>query len=844
MSARQTLCCMAALVAAVAARSRSQCGEWLGGNGVLGTDSYVHASAQWDPDGDGPKPPALVVGGVFAVAGTARAASIAVWDGTQWLPLGAGLNGEVKAITVFNGDLIAGGNFSTAGGQPAAGIARWDGSAWHPMGAGLLQNGGVEALTVYHGELIAGGGFIYSNSVSLKGVARWDGSSWQPMDQGVSGLLAYNGVLAFATYADELIIGGEFTQAGSVSASYVARWDGTAWKGLHTGISGDFVTALAVYGGSLYAGGRFSTAGGIPAASIARWNGTTWSSVGSGLPVGDSVRDLLAFGGHLVACGNFDQISGKYASLIAEWDGTAWSQMGSGLSGGADIPYARTLCEFHGKLVAGGDFLQSGGRPVKNLAEWDGAAWQPVGEGFDNPVEAIAEFGGNAIVGGSFTHAGKVAAAGLASWDGLAWSPMASPLSEGSVVRALLPFQGHLVVGGWLIIPSDQLIQSVGRWNGISWQHLGADLDGEVKALTEFNGEIVAGGVFTSSGTELVNHIARWNGTSWQPLGQGFNAEVSALAVLNGQLYAGGPFTKSGTTTIKYLARWNGSAWQQVGALDSRVRALLTLQGRLMVAYKAGVAPWNGTAWESGAPISDRGGGDYVGCLADHDGELVFAGRFASAGSVACMNIAVWSGVGSDPCRALGTGIGDALHSSVGALRSFHGEVWSGGTFTTAGDVVASGLARWTDNGIPWLVLDAPAQIQSCQGTASLGVVPTSGYPEATYRWRRDGSELLDEQDHIFGAGTPQLNLSHAGPEDAGVYDCAVSGNCGSEASVGTILTVCPSDFDCSGFVDTDDFDAFVRTFAAGDSSADVDGTGFVDTDDFDVFVRAFEAGC
>lgn len=54
----------------------------------------------------------------------------------------------------------------------------------------------------------------------------------------------------------------------------------------------------------------------------------------------------------------------------------------------------------------------------------------------------------------------------------------------------------------------------------------------------------------------------------------------------------------------------------------------------------------------------------------------------------------------------------------------------------------------------------------------------------------------------------------------------------------------CPSDFDGTGFVDSDDFDAFVTAFEAGLDSADFDGTGFVDSDDFDAFVAAFEAGC
>ncbi len=54
----------------------------------------------------------------------------------------------------------------------------------------------------------------------------------------------------------------------------------------------------------------------------------------------------------------------------------------------------------------------------------------------------------------------------------------------------------------------------------------------------------------------------------------------------------------------------------------------------------------------------------------------------------------------------------------------------------------------------------------------------------------------------------------------------------------------CASDFDGSGFVDTDDFDQFVLAFEAGSPLADFDVSGFVDTDDYDQFVTAFEAGC
>ncbi|HLO41480.1 MAG TPA: agmatine deiminase family protein [Phycisphaerales bacterium] len=58
------------------------------------------------------------------------------------------------------------------------------------------------------------------------------------------------------------------------------------------------------------------------------------------------------------------------------------------------------------------------------------------------------------------------------------------------------------------------------------------------------------------------------------------------------------------------------------------------------------------------------------------------------------------------------------------------------------------------------------------------------------------------------------------------------------------IAGTCLADFDFSGFVDLDDYAAFIAAFEAGAITADVDGTGFVDLDDFTMFVARFEAGC
>jgi hypothetical protein len=61
----------------------------------------------------------------------------------------------------------------------------------------------------------------------------------------------------------------------------------------------------------------------------------------------------------------------------------------------------------------------------------------------------------------------------------------------------------------------------------------------------------------------------------------------------------------------------------------------------------------------------------------------------------------------------------------------------------------------------------------------------------------------------------------------------------------GTCLPpACLADFDGSGFVDSDDFDAFTEAYGDGEPSADVDCSGFVDLDDYDYYVDAYTVGC
>jgi hypothetical protein len=56
---------------------------------------------------------------------------------------------------------------------------------------------------------------------------------------------------------------------GDVFANHIAKWDGSSWAALGSGIGGT-VLALAVSGSDLYAGGQFTTAGGKVSAYLAK----------------------------------------------------------------------------------------------------------------------------------------------------------------------------------------------------------------------------------------------------------------------------------------------------------------------------------------------------------------------------------------------------------------------------------------------------------------------------------------------------------------------------------------------------------------------------------------------
>jgi hypothetical protein len=347
------------------------------------------------------------------------------------------------------------------------------------------------------------------------------------------------------------------------NALYPVRIDPTItdadWSALGSGTNGIVVFALAFDdSGNLYAGGEFDTAGGIAANNIAKWNGSSWGSLGSGM--NNTVRALgVDKSGNIYAGGEFDTAGGVAANRIAKWDGNAWSALGSGINYNV---YCLVIDQF-GNLYVGGPFTIAGSVTANCIAKWDGNAWSSLGSGMsggyvESFVSALAVDSSMSLyAGGWFLTAGGVDANCIAKWNGSSWSALGSVTNSWECVGAIVfDGSGNLYAGGTFDTEGGVAANRIAKWDGNAWSALGSGTNSGVWALAiDSSGSLYAGGDFTSAGGVAANCIAKWDGNVWDSLGSGTNKTIFALAIdSSGNLYAGGQFTTAGGKASAYVA--------------------------------------------------------------------------------------------------------------------------------------------------------------------------------------------------------------------------------------------------------------------------------------------------
>jgi len=337
------------------------------------------------------------------------------------------------------------------------------------------------------------------------------------------------------------------TQAAS-AATNVAKWNGSSWSALGSGLSGpaDYpfwgrsVSALVVLGSNLYAGGISP----LPAVSranfIAKWNGSSWSALGSGISQSNiplfglaAVLALVVSGNDVYAGGISQPQGGTAATNIAKWDGTVgrpwvrewtlsamckrWRHPAATCMREATLP--RRAARRPPTLPCGTGAV---GRPWVRVCRR--RSWAAGGDSFAGGVRQ------HRVCGGYFTTAGGLAANFIAEWDGSSWSALGSgvsgflgPYYPG--VFALAVSSRNLYAGGSFSAAGESKALGVAKWSRSRWSALGSGMDGTVGVLTVSGSDLYVAGqftrVFSATGSISANYVAKMDGNSWSALGRG-----------------------------------------------------------------------------------------------------------------------------------------------------------------------------------------------------------------------------------------------------------------------------------------------------------------------------------
>ncbi len=673
----------------------------------------------------------LIAAGSFTSSGATSLGRIARWNGSAWVPLGSAPikdlnNGQAFALAVYDNNLVVGGSFTQveSANDNFKRIAQWNGSVWSAVSSTATQgmnNGSVRALAVYDSNLVAGGDFTQVDSASnnFLRIAQWNGSSWLAVSNAAIPGMSNGSVNAFAQYDGNLVAGGSFTRVESATDNFrrLAQWNGTAWSGVGAtatpGLSGGVnssVNAMTIYNGELVVAGNFTQVDGAAAISshLVSWNGSAWTYFSTYIDT--TLNALLVDQSDLIVAGDFVEIRPAESRLyaLARWDGSAWSGFFDPATVTDNTVWALAALD-NGNVAAGGGFRYIEGLKADYLAEitgdfgagsviGDGLFRSPlVSPGLDIGILSIADADGHVYAGGYEVSPTDGASPVLfAETSGAAWSSPTPPLVTINIGGGLyfgvietmitMPDTGDVIAGGLFFFPNDTTTRQLARWDGFTWTPMmNETITDRVYALAVLpNGDLIAAGTLSLiGGAPGTNNIVRWNGDDfyedgtpiWERMGYGTNTngKVETLQYMpsTGELLVGGTFSSVGNDAP--------------GDLPAR-----------------GVARWNvaNEEWVAAGQGLSRGAqnGHASAMTLDANGDVIVGGYFTSAGNttpgdVPANYIARWDGAS---WSTLGVGV-DASVTSLATTAD--GTVVVGGSFTTAGGKISPHLARWACTG-------------------------------------------------------------------------------------------------------------------------------------------------
>jgi len=459
----------------------------------------------------------VIDGFLFNPNGTVS--NLAIWDGTQLLPLAPPFTAVHELATAPNGDLLVVGQDGASNTPP---VARYDGTTWTLIGNSL--EAGFNSLAV------APGGSLYvareipiTAGNPLGSIAQLQFATWVRLPSAVP---VTGRVLANAADGG-VYAGGAFDSVEGVAASNIAHRGPNGWTALGQGVDGSVEQLAVAPDGSVIVGGSFLAAGGTPANRVARWNGSSWSTLGAGLASLPRALGVNQAGLVVAVAGNEVQL----------FDGQAWSVVGSLLGTARDV-----VALPNGDFLLAGSFIVLGPAPPLQgmLRVSNGAAsFEPAFSG--SFVNSMIPDGSGGVYVSRVTNGVQT----IDQYDGANLTQVASASNFDQVLHLQVAPGGDL-----LGITGMGSSLSISRWDGAAWTVIpGSPASGVADMVISDRGEIQLAGSFFEVGGVVSSGLAHAASTC--------PAEVAT--------FGAGCIGSAGAVELEAVDRpWLGTTMQQV----------------------------------------------------------------------------------------------------------------------------------------------------------------------------------------------------------------------------------------------------------------------------------------
>jgi hypothetical protein len=182
------------------------------------------------------------------------------------------------------------------------------------------------------------------------------------------------------------------------------------------------------------------------------------------------------------------------------------------------------------------------GDDLRHYAQWDGAKWIALGNGFQTAGNSLVVDGVGHLYTKILFDSMQGMATAIMRWDGENWTQINTSKLNISLNIALDQSERLYASGQWSV-PGEV----IAHWDGKDWMTITDQLEGEAPGVLDMAvdtyGHLYIGGSFESVSGIPAQNIAYWYGSLWHALGDGVNERVEAIAFdPGGGLYTVGFF--------------------------------------------------------------------------------------------------------------------------------------------------------------------------------------------------------------------------------------------------------------------------------------------------------------